>query len=273
MKIPKPLADLLNKQINHELEAYYAYLAMAAWSESEDYPGIATWMKNQAQEELFHMMKIFDFLAEAGVTMKMMPLAAPQNKFKSVESDLAKAQRKLERGISDNQSKLVYAEKKAGEMREKYVQAVKANAFPVVVGEAAYSKDKLVQQVKIFLTQIKGYKEILTAYERTKKAASSAMERISNRINMTQAKLEMLSAKKELVKIQKLTAETETLMADVNDLLEENAREIEETKVLTVEEMMKREMGETGSGTPGAADSDVMKFLEVGAEAPAAGKT
>jgi ferritin len=85
MKIPKPLADLLNQQINHELEAYYAYLAMAAWSESEDYPGIATWMKNQAQEELFHMMKLFNFLADAGVTMEMKALAAPQNKFKSVE--------------------------------------------------------------------------------------------------------------------------------------------------------------------------------------------
>ena len=86
MKIPKPLSSLLNQQINYELEAYYAYLAMAAWSESEDYPGIASWMKNQAQEELFHMMKIFNFLAEAGVTMEMKALAAPQNKFKSVEA-------------------------------------------------------------------------------------------------------------------------------------------------------------------------------------------
>ncbi len=86
MKIPKPLADLLNQQINYELEAYYAYLAMAAWCESEDYPGIATWMKNQAQEELFHMGKLFNFLAEAGVTMEMKALAAPQNKFKSVEA-------------------------------------------------------------------------------------------------------------------------------------------------------------------------------------------
>ena len=105
MKIPKPLANLMNQQINHELEAYYAYLAMAAWSESEDYPGIATWMKNQAQEELFHMMKIFNFLAEAGVTMEMKALAAPQNKFKSVE-DMFKAGLKHEETQSQRFYKL-----------------------------------------------------------------------------------------------------------------------------------------------------------------------
>jgi ferritin len=105
MKIPKPLADLLNQQINYELEAYYAYLAMAAWSESEDYPGIANWMKNQAQEELIHMMKIFNFLAEAGVTMEMKALAAPQNKFKSVE-DMFKAGLKHEETQSQRFYKL-----------------------------------------------------------------------------------------------------------------------------------------------------------------------
>ena len=105
MKIPKPLADLLNQQINHELEAYYAYLAMAAWCESEDYSGIANWMKNQAQEELFHMMKLFNFLAEVGVTMEMKPLAAPQNKFKTVE-EMFKAGLKHEETQSQRFNKL-----------------------------------------------------------------------------------------------------------------------------------------------------------------------
>ena len=78
--IPLNTIEGIVRVSGYELEAYYAYLAMAAWSESEDYPGIATWMKNQAQEELFHMMKLFNFLAEAGVTMEMKPLAAPKNR-------------------------------------------------------------------------------------------------------------------------------------------------------------------------------------------------
>lgn len=42
MKLKKKVAEALNKQINSELHAFYTYLAMAAYFDSEDLPGFAS---------------------------------------------------------------------------------------------------------------------------------------------------------------------------------------------------------------------------------------
>ena len=60
------MVDAINKQINAELWSAYIYYAMAAWLEANDLPGMATWMKVQVQEELFHADKFFNFLVERG---------------------------------------------------------------------------------------------------------------------------------------------------------------------------------------------------------------
>ena len=56
----------LNEQINAEMYSSYLYLAMAAYFEDKSLPGCAAWMKAQAQEELFHSMKFFDYVNERG---------------------------------------------------------------------------------------------------------------------------------------------------------------------------------------------------------------
>ncbi len=54
----------MNKQINAELHAAYLYLAMAAHFEHQNLPGFAHWMRLQANEEVAHAMKFFDFIVE-----------------------------------------------------------------------------------------------------------------------------------------------------------------------------------------------------------------
>lgn len=56
----------LNSQINAEYYSSYLYLSMAAYFESVNLPGFANWTRVQAQEELSHAMKIFDFICERG---------------------------------------------------------------------------------------------------------------------------------------------------------------------------------------------------------------
>ena len=58
------IQDACNKQINAELFSSYLYLSMAAYFESKDLPGMANWMRVQAQEELVHAMKFFGFVNE-----------------------------------------------------------------------------------------------------------------------------------------------------------------------------------------------------------------
>lgn len=54
----------LNDQINAEMNSSYLYLSMSAYFESIDLPGFAHWMKVQAQEEMIHTMKMYDYIIE-----------------------------------------------------------------------------------------------------------------------------------------------------------------------------------------------------------------
>jgi ferritin len=60
--------NAINTQINSEFQAWYQYLAMAAFCEREKFTGAARWLKLQSLEEYQHGMKLFDFvLARNGV--------------------------------------------------------------------------------------------------------------------------------------------------------------------------------------------------------------
>ena len=56
----------LNEQVNWELYSSYFYLSMSSYFESISLAGCAAWMKAQAQEELYHGMKIYDYINERG---------------------------------------------------------------------------------------------------------------------------------------------------------------------------------------------------------------
>lgn len=60
------MAKALNDQINAEMYSAYLYLAMNSYFLSNNLDGMANWMRVQAQEEMFHAMKIYDFINERG---------------------------------------------------------------------------------------------------------------------------------------------------------------------------------------------------------------
>jgi ferritin len=73
----------LNKQINAEMFSSYLYLAMEAYFESISLSGCATWMRAQAQEELMHGMKFYDFVNERGGKVTLEAIAQPDNAWAS----------------------------------------------------------------------------------------------------------------------------------------------------------------------------------------------
>lgn len=73
----KKVEKALNGQLNAELYSSYLYLSMAAYCESKDLPGFAHWMQIQAQEELFHGMKFYDFINERGGRVTLTKIDAP----------------------------------------------------------------------------------------------------------------------------------------------------------------------------------------------------
>lgn len=77
------IQDAMNKQINAETYSAYLYLSMAAYFEDINLLGFASWMKCQAQEEMTHAMKFFDFINERGGRVILTPIDGPPTNWES----------------------------------------------------------------------------------------------------------------------------------------------------------------------------------------------
>lgn len=64
--IQEKMLESLNKQINAELYSAYLYLAMSANFEEMKLLGFAHWLKVQAQEEVGHAMRFYEYIVAAG---------------------------------------------------------------------------------------------------------------------------------------------------------------------------------------------------------------
>jgi ferritin len=77
--------NIMNEQIKHELYSAYMYLAMAAQFEAENLAGFANWMKKQANEEVEHAMKFFEFINERGGRVELGAIDQPAKEFGTPE--------------------------------------------------------------------------------------------------------------------------------------------------------------------------------------------
>jgi ferritin len=104
--IKEKVQTALNDQLNWELFSAYIYLAMAAYCESVNLPGFANWMKVQAQEEVTHAMKFYDFVNERGGRVTFAAIEAPPVEWDSPLAAFEHAY-KHEQGVSERINKLV----------------------------------------------------------------------------------------------------------------------------------------------------------------------
>ncbi len=78
------LAEALNRQMNNEFEAAQSYMAMAAYCEHNNYSGFANYYLQQAEEERFHGMKIYNYLNDRGFHAKFSATNQPKIDFESI---------------------------------------------------------------------------------------------------------------------------------------------------------------------------------------------
>ena len=79
----KRMVKELNKQINNELYSAYLYLSVSAHSTFIGLKGFANWFMVQYQEEMVHVMKIYDYVNDQGGQVKLMAVAEPPAEFGS----------------------------------------------------------------------------------------------------------------------------------------------------------------------------------------------
>jgi ferritin len=81
--LKEKMQGALNSQVNAELYSSYLYLSMSAYFQSISLLGFANWMRVQAQEELVHAMKFYDFINERGGRVQLQPVEGPPMEWSS----------------------------------------------------------------------------------------------------------------------------------------------------------------------------------------------
>lgn len=79
--IDSDIQDAINTQIRNEYYSSYLYLSMAAYCESRNFPGFASWLRKQSDEELAHAMKFFDYLIDRGGRIILESIEQPASEF------------------------------------------------------------------------------------------------------------------------------------------------------------------------------------------------
>ena len=84
MKLTSELEQAFNEQITLEFEASLVYRQLAIEMEVRDLPGMAAWLRHQADEEIVHANKFIDHVADRDNHPKIGAIAAPEVKVTSV---------------------------------------------------------------------------------------------------------------------------------------------------------------------------------------------
>jgi len=90
--IPPKVLTELNRQLNHELSAAHAYLAMSIWCHARNLKGCAGFFSKQADEEREHAGKIMKHVLDRGLAPELAALAAPKQDFGSLLKVVEQAQ-------------------------------------------------------------------------------------------------------------------------------------------------------------------------------------
>ena len=91
-KIPSKTLTELNRQINYELTAAHAYLAMSVWCASRSLKGFAGFFAKQSGEEREHAEKLMEHVHNRGVAPELAAIAVPKQDFKSLLEVVEQAQ-------------------------------------------------------------------------------------------------------------------------------------------------------------------------------------
>lgn len=82
--ISKDLQKELIEQLNKEYHSAYLYLGMSAYCSKEGFNGAANWFLTQYQEEVAHGMKMFKYLEDQNVPIKLPAIKEVKVEYKSL---------------------------------------------------------------------------------------------------------------------------------------------------------------------------------------------
>jgi ferritin len=100
----KSVLDGISEQVKNELYSGYLYLAMSSHFDVENLKGFSHWMRLQAQEEMQHAIRLFDYVGRVKGRVTLQTIDAPPPTFGSPLEIFQKAldhEREVTRQITD----------------------------------------------------------------------------------------------------------------------------------------------------------------------------
>lgn len=72
-----------NKQLNREMYSAYLYLSMSNYCNENGMKGFSRWFMVQYHEEMYHALKMYEFIQQRGGKVRLNTIAAPESMWKS----------------------------------------------------------------------------------------------------------------------------------------------------------------------------------------------
>ncbi len=79
------MIEKLNEQMNLELYSSLLYQQMSAWCSYHSFEGAAAFLRRHAQEEMTHMQRLFDYLADTGSLPCINTIPSPVAEYASLD--------------------------------------------------------------------------------------------------------------------------------------------------------------------------------------------
>lgn len=102
MKMSNELEKLFNDQITLELEASTVYRQLAIEVDAQDLPGMAAWLRHQADEEIVHANKFIDHLLDRDNHPRIGAISAPKAQQTMTPLDVFTAALEHEQKVSES---------------------------------------------------------------------------------------------------------------------------------------------------------------------------
>ena len=81
--LKKEITDALNEQINKEIYSAFLYMSMSAYTNDLVLRGFANWFMIQYHEEMYHAMKLYEYVQSQGESVVLKTVEAPPAGFTS----------------------------------------------------------------------------------------------------------------------------------------------------------------------------------------------
>lgn len=116
MKLTPELQQAFNDQITLEFEASTVYRQLAIEMDVQDLPGMAAWLRHQADEEIVHANKFINHVVDRDSHPAIGAIAAPDVKPDATALEIFKAALEHERKVSESIRELYRTADKAGDL-------------------------------------------------------------------------------------------------------------------------------------------------------------